>query len=179
MDGYHLTRAQLSAMPEPATAHARRGAAFTFDGDAYASLVRALRAPIVPESKTLYAPSFDHATKDPIADDIAIPPSARVIVFEGNYVTLNRGAWREAADMMDELWFVEVDLDTAKKRLVRRHVKAGIECTEEKAAKRAEENDLVNGREIVENRVEVQELVVSQEDEEWLPEKQGVGNGAG
>ncbi|EAQ85796.1 hypothetical protein CHGG_07049 [Chaetomium globosum CBS 148.51] len=30
MDGYHHTRAQLDAMPDPVTAHARRGAEFTF-----------------------------------------------------------------------------------------------------------------------------------------------------
>jgi len=50
MDGYHLTRAQLSAMPDAATAHARRGAAFTFDGASFLALVAALRAPVAPET---------------------------------------------------------------------------------------------------------------------------------
>ena len=93
MDGYHLSRAQLDAMPDPATAHDRRGAAFTFDGDAFLKLVKMLREPLLPESQTLYAPSFDHALKDPVADDIAIAPSARLIVFEGNYLSLNRSPW--------------------------------------------------------------------------------------
>jgi len=52
MDGYHLTRAQLSAMPDPATAHARRGAAFTFDGGSFLALVTRLRQPICPETGT-------------------------------------------------------------------------------------------------------------------------------
>ena len=64
MDGYHLSRAQLDAMPDPNTAHARRGAAFTFDGESFYNLVKRLRDPICPETKTLYAPSFDHAIKD-------------------------------------------------------------------------------------------------------------------
>lgn len=70
---------------------------------------------------------------------------------------------------MDELWFVEVDFETAGKRLVPRHVKAGIAGNEEEAWKRVRENDLVNGRDIVEGRVEVHEVVISTEDGKWAP----------
>ena len=73
---------------------------------------------------------------------------------------------------MDELWFVDVDLEVARKRLIYRHVKAGIAKDEEDAAKRADENDLVNGKEIIENRLEVHETVASKDDDEWRPEKQ-------
>lgn len=177
MDGYHLSRAQLDAMPDPATAHDRRGAAFTFDGDAFLKLVKMLREPLLPESQTLYAPSFDHALKDPVADDIAIAPSARLIVFEGNYLSLNRSPWKDAAELMDELWFVEVDFDVARNRLIHRHVKSGVAENEELAGKRADENDLVNGKEIVDNKLDVHEIIHSREDETWAPEKQGVGNG--
>ncbi|SLM40933.1 kinase-related protein [Lasallia pustulata] len=175
MDGYHLSRAQLSALPDPITAHARRGAAFTFDSSAFLTLVRKLREPLLPESKTLYAPSFDHAVKDPVQDDINIPPTARVIIFEGNYLSLNQGQWKEAAELMDELWFVEVDLETARRRLVDRHVKAGITQDEKDAQKRVTENDLVNSKEIVDGRLDVQEVVVSREDETWSPTAQASG----
>ncbi len=100
-------------------------------------------------------------------DDIAIPPTARIVMFEGNYLSLDKGLWKEAAVLMDELWFVEVEWETARRRLVGRHVAAGIAGNEEEAAKRVEENDFVNGREIVEDRVEVQEIVVSREDDGW------------
>lgn len=177
MDGYHLSRAQLDALPDPVTAHARRGAAFTFDGDSFLTLVKKLREPICPESSTLYAPSFDHALKDPVSDDIAIAPSVRIIIFEGNYLSLNKNPWSDAAELMDELWFVEVDFDVARKRLVHRHVKAGIAKDEEEARKRADENDLVNGSEIVEGRLDVHEIIHSKEDGSWAPETQGVGDG--
>ncbi|KLJ10045.1 hypothetical protein EMPG_14540 [Blastomyces silverae] len=150
MDGYHLSRAQLAAMPEPAYAIARRGAAFTFDPVKFLRLVRALREPLTPTSRTFYAPSFDHAIKDP-----------------GNYLSLGKEPWKEAAGLMDELWFVEVDFETARKRLVARHVKAGIAKDEAEADRRAVENDLVNGREIVDFRMEVQEVIVSREDGGW------------
>ncbi|KAI4208587.1 MAG: hypothetical protein LQ346_000097 [Caloplaca aetnensis] len=172
MDGYHLSRAQLSAMPDPSTAHARRGAAFTFDDKAFLTLVEKLREPILPESTTIYAPSFDHATKDPVDNDIPIPTSARVIILEGNYMSLNNGLWKEAGGLMDELWFVDVDFETARRRLVGRHVRAGIAPTEEEAHKRVTENDLVNGREIVDCRLDVQEFITSIEDDSWKQDPQ-------
>jgi pantothenate kinase len=171
MDGFHLTRAQLSAMPDPADAHFRRGAAFTFDGEAFLALVRAVRAPLTPSTRAVLAPSFDHAAKDPVADDVAVPPAARVVVFEGNYLSLGRGPWREAAGLMDELWFVEVDFERARERLWRRHLRAGIVGSREEGIERAEKLDLVNGREIVDGRLEVDEVIVSREDDDWRGEE--------
>ncbi|CAJ2502264.1 Uu.00g096580.m01.CDS01 [Anthostomella pinea] len=170
MDGYHLTRAQLSALPDPANAHARRGAEFTFDGAAFLTLVQALRAPLTPATAPILVPSFDHAVKDPKADDIAILPEHRIVVFEGNYVCLDKEPWRAAAALMDQRWFVDVGFGVARERLVRRHVRAGIAGDAEEAGRRADENDLVNGREIVEGRVDVHEVVVSREDEGWRHE---------
>lgn len=167
MDGFHLTRAQLAAMPDPVNAAARRGAAFTFDGEKFLRLVQDLREPLTSKVDSLYAPSFDHAVKDPVDGDIAIPATCRIIFFEGNYLSLDKEPWNQAAKLMDELWFVEVDFEVARKRLVRRHVKAGIAGDEVEADKRARENDLVNGREIVECRLPVQEVVNSIYDPAW------------
>ncbi|PLB33501.1 kinase-related protein [Aspergillus candidus] len=167
MDGYHLTRAQLAQMPDPAYAAARRGAAFTFDGEKFLKLVRALREPVTAETKSVYAPSFDHAVKDPVDDDIEVPASCRVVFFEGNYLSLDRDPWNRAAGLMDELWFVDVDFEVARERLVRRHVLAGIAEDERAAEKRVRENDLVNGREIVDCRLGVQEVINSTFDAGW------------
>lgn len=167
MDGYHLTRAQLSAMPDPVTAHARRGAEFTFDGPSYLKLVESLRVPLSSSTQPIHAPSFDHAVKDPKENDIPILPGHRIVVFEGNYLTLDREPWRSAAKLMDELWFVEVEFGTARRRLVKRHVLAGIAADEEAAGRRADENDLVNGKQVVDERVALDEVVVSREDETW------------
>lgn len=169
MDGYHYYRSQLDAMPDPAHAHARRGAAFTFDGTAFLSLVQQIRQPLTPTSTTLYAPSFDHAAKDPKENDIPIEPTTRILVFEGNYLSLGKEPWSTVAGLMDELWFVEVDFETARQRLVPRHVKAGIAASEEEADRRVTENDLVNGEEIVRDRLRVDEVVVSREDDTWKP----------
>lgn len=194
MDGYHLTRAALSALPDPSNAHARRGAAFTFDAEAFYSLILSLRSPVPPlpsqptpqstspggkegtrgqegelsEDGTVYAPSFDHAVKDPKQNDIAILRTHKVVLIEGNYTALNKPTWSSAASLFDELWFVDVPFDVARRRLVGRHVAAGIAADEEEAGRRADENDLVNGREIVENMVPVNEVVHSLPDEDWV-----------
>ncbi|KAI1497806.1 P-loop containing nucleoside triphosphate hydrolase protein [Biscogniauxia marginata] len=171
MDGFHLTRAQLSAMPDPAHAHARRGAEFTFDGAAFLALARAVREQrLASSAPAILAPSFDHAVKDPRDGDIAIGPGHRLVVFEGNYVCLDRAPWRDAAALMDARWFVDVDFAVARRRLVARHVRAGIAADEEEAARRADENDLVNGRLIVAERVAVDDIIESREDESWKHE---------
>lgn len=166
-------------MPDPTTAHARRGAAFTFDAGAFLALVRELRVPIAAETGTVYAPSFDHAAKDPVQGDIGVASTAKVVVVEGNYVALDEDVWREASALMDEVWFVEVDEAEARRRLVWRHVKSGIAKDEEEAGRRVDENDLVNGRDIMRKRVKVTEVVESVQDDGWIPEKQGVGKGSG
>jgi len=94
----------------------------------------------------------------------------QVIIFEGNYLSLDKSPWNEAAELMDELWFVEVDFATARSRLVERHVRTGVTATAEEADNRVTENDLVNGEEIVECRIGgVDEVVFSQEDDAWKP----------
>ena len=89
MDGFHYTRAQLDAMPDPATAHARRGAEFTFDGEAFYQLVKRLKEPLTADSPPVLAPSFDHAVKDPRADDIVVERTQRIVVLEGNCMSLS------------------------------------------------------------------------------------------
>lgn len=42
-------------------------------------------------------------------------------------------------------WFVDTSAETAKERLIRRHIEAGIETSVEAAAARVESNDLING----------------------------------
>ncbi|KAI9853797.1 MAG: hypothetical protein M1813_001805 [Trichoglossum hirsutum] len=182
MDGYHYTRAHLSAMPDPALAHARRGAHWTFDAPAFLSLVQTVRSPVTDSAPTISAPSFSHSTKDPVPNDIPIPATSRVLIFEGNYLSLNLAPWNDAARLMDELWFVDVDFAVARRRLVKRHVAAGIAADEEAAGRRADENDLPNGEEIVRERLEVQEVVKSLEDDSWAdpaPATAGADGGEG
>ncbi|RDA82656.1 hypothetical protein CP532_3203 [Ophiocordyceps camponoti-leonardi (nom. inval.)] len=169
MDGFHLTRAALSAMTNPTEAHARRGASFTFDAPKFLTLVTALRATPISPSAVL-APSFDHAIKDPKEGDISVLPRHRVVLLEGNYLALDEDVWRDAAALLDDIWFVEVDEMVARRRLRERHVRAGIARDLDEADRRVTENDLVNGAEIMARRLPVNEVVCSKEDDDWVHE---------
>ncbi|KAG6108960.1 hypothetical protein E4U13_006180 [Claviceps humidiphila] len=177
MDGFHLPRQVLSAMPDPTEAHARRGAPFTFDVPMLISLIHKLRQSIPPpgtegdddgdSSRTIFAPSFDHAIKDPKDDDIAVLPSHRIVFIEGSYLALDKEVWRDGAALLDELWFVEVDFEVARCRLRERHLQAGIVSSLSEGDKRALENDLVNGDEILQYRLPVDEVIQSMDEGPW------------
>jgi pantothenate kinase len=150
-DGFHYTKDALSNFDDPALAFRRRGAPFTFDAHAFVDLVRALkRMPVTspPYSATeqlLYAPSFDHALQDPVADAIPISSHNRLIIVEGNYTLLDEDPWKEVSSLCEQKWFVDVPQDVVQERLVQRHLVAGIETSALKAVERVKENDLPNG----------------------------------
>ncbi|KAM5349017.1 hypothetical protein ACJ41O_008840 [Fusarium nematophilum] len=160
MDGFHLYRSQLAAMANAAEAIHRRGAAFTFDAQRFHQLVQALREPVTDGTPTIYAPSFDHATKDPVEDNIAIAPEARIIILEGLYLSLDREPWSSAARLMDELWFLDVDREVAIARLVKRHVHSGIVSGVAAAEHRVASTDLLNADDILNNRLPVHEHIL-------------------
>lgn len=197
MDGYHLTRAQLSAMPNPEEAHYRRGAAFTFDPEGYLALVEKLRKPIEPTTRTIWAPSFDHAIKDPVEKDIAIPRTARVVLIEGLYTALSypapksdtpstdtkaavQSAWSEACSLMDEIWLISVPIPVATERVAKRNFQAGLSPSLEAALERTVNNDMKNATEILDNLPEdkLTERIESVEDDGWKTQEQkmAVGN---
>lgn len=75
--------------------------------------------------------------------------------------------WAHAKSLMDLNVFVSVDEAIARRRLVARHVAAGIAKDEAEAGRRADENDLVNGREVVRRRGRVDIEVESVEEGGW------------
>jgi pantothenate kinase len=148
MDGFHYTRAQLDAFPDPAEAHKRRGAPWTFDADAVVALVKRLHDSTLvqpQERRDILAPSFDHAIKDPIVDDISIPAAASIVILEGNYLLLDDGAWKEIGPLLDYRVMVHVTQQDARVRVAKRHVTSGIEPTLELGETRFDSNDAING----------------------------------
>ncbi|KIK62412.1 hypothetical protein GYMLUDRAFT_164434 [Collybiopsis luxurians FD-317 M1] len=164
LDGWHLTRAQLDQFPDPKLARDRRGIHWTFDGPAYLQFVRKLREEITPDTQTITAPSFDHAIKDPEPDAVQIHPHHRLVIIEGLYTALNVGSWREAALLLDERWYLELAIDEAQKRLVKRHVVSGVAKDPAEALWRAEENDMPNGRFLLANSLQPTRVILSVED---------------
>jgi len=149
LDGWHLTRAQLDTLPDPKLAHDRRGSHWTFDGESYSIFVQALRNDELDTIIT--APSFDHAAKDPTPAAVSIHPHHRIIVIEGLYTYLSIDPWRIAGELLDERWFVQVGVEEATARLVKRHVLSGVAKDIDEAIWRAKENDMPNGQFVIDN----------------------------
>ena len=143
MDGFHLYRAELDAMPDPAEAHRRRGAHWTFDGEAFVRKVREVRA----DDGIVMAPGFDHGTGDPVEGAIAVGEGAEIVIVEGNYVLLDEPPWSALGELFDEAWFVDCDVDTAMARVVKRHLSVGRSL--EQATLRVDTNDRPNALEIL------------------------------
>jgi pantothenate kinase len=143
-DGFHLTQAQLRAMPNAAEAIARRGAPWTFDAAAAVALVRELGNPAAVLRPVL-APTFDHQVKDPVAGGLSVAADVDVCIIEGNYLLMADEPWREIGELVDDRWLVHVQPELARLRVAKRHLKAGIEDSMDKALARAEGNDMVNG----------------------------------
>ncbi|XP_047979830.1 putative uridine kinase C227.14 [Salvia hispanica] len=120
MDGFHLYRRELDAMKDPEEAHARRGAPWTFAPDRLLRCLTSLR-----NEGSVCVPSFDHGVGDPVEDDIFVSLQHKVVIVEGNYLLLDEGAWRDIASLLDEKWFIDVDIHKAMQRVLKRHISTG------------------------------------------------------
>ncbi|MES9524524.1 nucleoside/nucleotide kinase family protein [Streptomyces capoamus] len=120
MDGFHLADAELDRLGR----RNRKGAPDTFDAGGYAALLRRLRE---ETGEVVYAPGFERVLEQPLAGAIPVPPEARLVVTEGNYLLLREGSWARVRPCLDEVWFCEIDEEERVRRLVARHEEFGKE----------------------------------------------------
>lgn len=116
MDGFHFANEHLDRRG----LRDRKGAPETFDVGGFASALARLRA-----GEDVLVPRFDRTIDEAIAS--AIPLSARspIVVVEGNYL-LNVGEdWRSIRPLLDEAWFLDIDDDLRRHRLIERHRRFG------------------------------------------------------
>ena len=88
MDGFHYTKAELDAMPNPKEGRLRRGAPFTFNSHKLFQALSLLHS----SSLSISFPSFDHGHGDPVEDDVIVLPKHKIVLVEGNYLGLNEEA---------------------------------------------------------------------------------------
>ncbi|WP_416072027.1 nucleoside/nucleotide kinase family protein [Streptomyces sp. ME18-1-4] len=120
MDGFHLADVELDRLGR----RDRKGAPDTFDAAGYAALLRRLREESDGD-EVVYAPAFERVLEQPVAGAVPVPPTARLIVTEGNYLLLDTGAWQRVRAALDEVWFCAVAEDERVRRLVARHEEFG------------------------------------------------------
>ncbi|MEU0216914.1 nucleoside/nucleotide kinase family protein [Streptomyces sp. NPDC006265] len=119
MDGFHLADAELERLGR----RDRKGAPDTFDAAGYAALLWRLRDG--PGDDIVYAPGFERVLEQPLAGAIPVPPTARLVITEGNYLLLGTGAWARIRPLLDEVWFCELPERERVRRLVARHEEFG------------------------------------------------------
>lgn len=139
MDGFHLSRSQLDKMLNPARAHRRRGAHWTFDAVSFVQAVRNAKGGL-----SLSCPAFDHYVGDPVPEAIAISSECEIVLVEGLYLLLDRIPWSHLSDILDESWFLATDIDVSLERLQARQRVDHPLLSWDEITKRVGENDKRN-----------------------------------
>ncbi len=124
MDGFHLASSTIAGSDR----EHRRGAIDTFDVEGFVWLLERVRR---QGRRTLYAPDFRRDLDDPVAGAIAIEPHHRVVIVEGNYLLSREPIWVNVERLLDETWYLDVDDDLRRERLVQRHLlhgRAGVDA---------------------------------------------------
>jgi pantothenate kinase len=150
MDGFHLADVQLERLDR----RDRKGAPDTFDVAGYVATLARLRE---QPDQTVYVPGFERTLEQPIAAAIAIEPTVRLVVTEGNYLLYADHGWEKVRPLLAEAWYVDLDPALRRERLVRRHEQFGKSA----AAARAwvDRSDEANA-ELVESTRDAADVVV-------------------
>ncbi|CAO1649168.1 nucleoside/nucleotide kinase family protein [Salinibacterium sp. NYA9b] len=121
MDGYHFANEHLDRLG----LRSRKGAPDTFDAAGFASTLHRLRV-----GDTVVAPRFDRDLDASIAGSIFLPSDAPLIVTEGNYLLHDQDGWGAIRPLLDEVWYLDIDDDLRRDRLIARHRRYGRSATD-------------------------------------------------
>ena len=141
MDGFHYDNAIL----EPRGLLPRKGAPETFDVAGYHAFLERLGAS--PDS-AVAVPVFDRDLELSRAAARIIEPHHRMVLTEGNYLLLDDPPWRDLRRLFDRTVFLDVPVETLRERLIGRWLHYGF--APEAARAKAEDNDMVNARLVIE-----------------------------
>lgn len=117
MDGFHLPQARLVELGR----RERMGAPDTFDLAGFAAVLAALRA----DDAEVSAPGFDRAVEEPVAGAITVGRGIRTVYVDGNYLLHDAEGWQLIAPLLDESWYLELDDEVRRQRLIARHIATG------------------------------------------------------
>ena len=140
MDGFHLANTVL----EKSGKLSRKGAIDTFDGEGYLNLLRRLRA---QDEEVVYAPDYYRTFEESIGSAIPVSASIPLVITEGNYLLFRENPWGQVRELLDEVWFIDLDQNVRIDRLIKRHIEVGK--SEEDAKFWSTGSDEVNAQSIL------------------------------
>jgi pantothenate kinase len=117
MDGFHLSNVELDRLGLAD----RKGAPETFDATGFVHLLQRLRA----ATELVYAPAYSRTLHESIGGVIAVAPSTRLVVVEGNYLLLPEPPWASVRGLLDRCLYLEVADDVRVPRLLTRQLEHG------------------------------------------------------
>lgn len=118
MDGFHFANAELVRLGR----RDRKGAPDTFDVDGYVALLRRLST---QTAGTIYAPVFDRELEESIGSAVPVRADVPLVITEGNYLLHDEHGWDAVRPLLDEVWYLDVDADERRRRLVARRLGHG------------------------------------------------------
>lgn len=124
MDGFHLDNDELVRLGR----RDRKGAPDTFDVDGYVALLSRLAAAgrtTTSPGTPIYAPRFDRSLEASIGSAVLVRPEVPLVITEGNYLLLEEHGWHAVAAHLDESWYVDVDDEVRRERLIARRLGHG------------------------------------------------------
>ena len=107
--------------------------------------------------RTSHGPDSSTAQADPVAGAIRVGPGVRVVLVEGLYLLHAAHGW-QLDGLLDECWYLDVDMDTAMQRLLARHQASGS-ISREQAQVRLDSNDRENAGFVLASRARADWLV--------------------
>ena len=152
MDGFHYDDRVLEARGD----RARKGAPHTFDVGGLAAMLQRLAA---DDGCEIAAPVFDRSLEVARAGADIIPPSARLILVEGNYLLLDDPAWAPLRRFFDVTIMLDVPRPVLIDRLAARWRGYGMD--EARVRTKLEGNDLINADLVLSKSVAAQFVVAN------------------
>lgn len=143
MDGFHLCNRELARRGTLT----RKGQPDTFDVDGFLARLERLRD--TPLGGPVPWPVYDRTLHDPVPDALLFDRHT-VAIVEGNYLLLDRPAWREIRRYLDAVWYLDATDSLIERRLLRRHLGGGK--TVEQARAMVRDSDLPNAHLIADTR---------------------------
>lgn len=117
MDGFHLADRELDRLGR----RDRKGAPDTFDAAGYTALLQRV---VDRVEDVVYAPVFMRERELAEAGALPVPRDVPLVVTEGSYLLMD-GPFALVRELLTECWYVDVDPDLRRRRLVARHVRHG------------------------------------------------------
>ena len=96
----------------------------------YAHLLERLK---LETDTPVYVPGFERTLEQPLAAELVVLPTARLVITEGNYLLVDDPQWARARAAIDTVWFVAGEDGPRIRRLVARHIHFGKTSDEARA----------------------------------------------